>query len=144
MSEYSLQDNLGYLVNRLALTMRNAFERELAAYDVTVAQWAILLTMYRDQARTPRELARVIGIDASAVTKLLDRLEHKGFVARRPHQEDRRSIEVEMTDEARRLMPKLISVSKKTNQVFSSALSAKEATMFKAAVQKMLSRAESI
>jgi DNA-binding MarR family transcriptional regulator len=39
------------------------------------------------------------------MTKLLDRLESKGLLQRRPHPDDRRAVMIELTDEGRALVP---------------------------------------
>lgn len=45
-----------------------------------------------------KELAQCMGITTGTLTVLVDRLEDKGFVCRKPHQTDRRSILVELTE----------------------------------------------
>ncbi len=123
---YSLLDSLGFWVNSLALEMRTTFERRLAPYDVTAPQWAVLITLYRDQAETPKELAEFIGIDGSAVTRLLDRLEAKGLIAREPHGSDRRSVRVALTREGRALTPQLVPISRRANAEFLERLAPDE------------------
>jgi DNA-binding MarR family transcriptional regulator len=50
---------------------------------------------------TAGELARESGLSSGAVTTLLDRLEHRGYVRRVRDSEDRRRVFVEPTDQAR-------------------------------------------
>ena len=45
-----------------------------------------------------KELAEKMGITTGSLTVLVDRLEKKGLVGRTPHEEDRRSIRVSLTD----------------------------------------------
>nr|WP_287411836.1 MarR family transcriptional regulator [Pseudodesulfovibrio sp.] len=45
-----------------------------------------------------KELAEAMGITTGTLTVLVDRLESKGCVRRKPHDTDRRSINVELTD----------------------------------------------
>lgn len=51
---------------------------------------------------TAGELARETGLTSGAMTSLLDRLEHLGYLRRVPHQTDRRRVVVELTAKARR------------------------------------------
>lgn len=46
----------------------------------------------------------------ATVTGLLDTLERRGLVQRRPHPTDRRSLLVSITDQGRRLLDELVSV----------------------------------
>jgi DNA-binding MarR family transcriptional regulator len=45
---------------------------------------------------TPKELARHSGLAPASVTALVDRLERKGIVRRKPHPDDRRKVLVEL------------------------------------------------
>lgn len=140
--DFCLHNSIGYWVNRLAMTMRVAFERELASHGVTVQQWSILIACFREQAQTPMELAKVLDIDGSAVTRLLDRLEAKGLLVRRFDTSDRRSIQVELTPAGRDLAPKLIPISKSINKKFLKGLTDKEVEQFKSTIAKMLTNAD--
>ncbi len=50
-----------------------------------------------------RELARSLHIDASNLTSLVDRLEERGLVRRRPDPDDRRIRQLVLTDDGLRL-----------------------------------------
>jgi len=50
-----------------------------------------------------QELAKLLGLDKSSVTGLIDRAERRGLVARVPSPTDRRSSLVVLTDQAREL-----------------------------------------
>ncbi|MGE4421601.1 MAG: MarR family winged helix-turn-helix transcriptional regulator [Pseudodesulfovibrio sp.] len=50
-----------------------------------------------------KELAEAMGITTGTLTVLVDRLEDKDCVRRLPHDTDRRSINVELTDQGRAL-----------------------------------------
>ncbi len=49
------------------------------------------------------ELAARMGVTTGSLTVLVDRLERAGFVARKPHETDRRSIRVGLTAEGKEL-----------------------------------------
>jgi DNA-binding MarR family transcriptional regulator len=46
----------------------------------------------------PWARSELLGTDHAGMTRLVDRLEGKGLVARQPHPQDRRSIVVGLTD----------------------------------------------
>jgi DNA-binding MarR family transcriptional regulator len=52
----------------------------------------------RDGPSQPTELARALGFTTGGVTAVLDRLEHAGYVRRRPDPTDRRRLVIEVTD----------------------------------------------
>ena len=49
----------------------------------------------------PSELARLLEVSTAASTGIVDRLERRGHVERRPHPDDRRRTTVHVTDEGR-------------------------------------------
>ena len=51
-----------------------------------------------------------VGTDTAGMTKLLDRLEAKGLVERRPNPSDRRSVVIEPTERGLALVPELTPV----------------------------------
>ena len=85
-----LRDHLGYWLRRLSDEVHLSFERKLAAHGITVAQWNVLVTLYRGEGQAVAEVARFIETDAAAVSRLVDRLGEKGLVARSPDPASRR------------------------------------------------------
>jgi DNA-binding MarR family transcriptional regulator len=57
---------------------------------------------------TPTEVSARLTVTSATVTGLLDTLETRDLARRRPHPGDRRSILVEITDEGRRLLDRLV------------------------------------
>ena len=49
----------------------------------------------------PAEVARLLGVSTAASTGIVDRLVDRGHAERKPHPEDRRRIEVHLTDSGR-------------------------------------------
>lgn len=51
---------------------------------------------------TARDISKFLSVSAASTTKLLDRLEHGGHIARQPHPSDRRALQINVTPETRR------------------------------------------
>jgi DNA-binding MarR family transcriptional regulator len=117
-----LRDHLGYWLRRLSDEVHGRFERELAEHDVTVSQWAVLITLYRGDATTTREVARYMGIDAGAVSRLVDRLAAKGLMTREPDPASRRTVRLTLTDAGRDLAPRLAEIADRNDAHFFAAL----------------------
>lgn len=134
---YPLEDNLGYLLNRCALAMAAQFEKELAPFDVTLAQWGALIAIDAGRASTPTELARAVGIDKGAATRLIARLSAKKLVKRGENLEDGRSTLLTLSAEARELMPTLTALSKQVNNEMLALLSPSEGSQLKALLARL-------
>jgi DNA-binding MarR family transcriptional regulator len=101
------EESIGYLMKRIIATVADAVDHELAPTGLTSAQWVPLLKVYLGEASTVAELARHCTLDAGAMTRTLDRLEAKGLVKRVRSSEDRRVVNLELTDEGRATAQKI-------------------------------------
>lgn len=61
----------------------------------------MLFMISMGKCTTAAELAREYAIDASAVTRLLDRVEKRGLIKRVRSSEDRRIVRLELTEDGR-------------------------------------------
>lgn len=99
--DYQPNESLGYLMRRIISMFAAAVDRELEPQGLTSAQWVPLLKLHMGAGPTVAELARDCQQDAGGMTRMLDRLEAKGLVRRVRSGEDRRVVNVELTDEGR-------------------------------------------
>jgi DNA-binding MarR family transcriptional regulator len=77
------------------------FDRLLKPHDLTMSQGWVLVHLLRENGLSQSELANRLEIATVTTGKLIDRLEERGFVERRPHPEDRRAKLVFATDLAK-------------------------------------------
>ncbi|MFJ1211689.1 MarR family winged helix-turn-helix transcriptional regulator [Burkholderia pyrrocinia] len=91
-------DGLGYLLKRTKAVMcRTISRRTEAELGVTDTQARILLMLADRPARTTADLARECDVDASAVTRMIDRMEQRGLLTRMRCDEDRRIVRLHVT-----------------------------------------------
>jgi DNA-binding MarR family transcriptional regulator len=94
--ELSLVDGLAQLSFLIHGTLeRRASERQLSMIQTR------LLGVLRDRRPSMNELARLLELDKSSVTGLVDRAHRRGLVERAPSPEDRRAVLVSLTDAGR-------------------------------------------
>jgi DNA-binding MarR family transcriptional regulator len=97
--EVDLVDGLA----QLSFLISGLLERRVAQYDLSLAATR-LLGVLRDREPTMNELARLLELDKSSVSGLVDRAERRGLVARAPSPADRRAVLVRLTDTGRALV----------------------------------------
>jgi DNA-binding MarR family transcriptional regulator len=95
-----LDVKLGLLV--LADRLRQNWAAHAAAAGLSTAQVNALLTLRPDEALPMRALAARLDYDASNLSVLVDRLEHRGLVERRLDPDDRRVKALALTPEGER------------------------------------------
>ena len=72
--------------------------RRLRPHDLSPAAFNVLMALRQAPGPLcPREIADRLLVTRGAVSGVLDSLERRGFVSRRPHAEDRRMLIVELT-----------------------------------------------
>ena len=96
---YCVDESVGWLMKRALMSVAQAADRRLEPKGITHAQWAALFMLQSRRASTVAELARETRSDPGAMTRLLDRLEAKGFCRRQRCTDDRRVVKVELTAE---------------------------------------------
>lgn len=122
-----LKSHLGYHLRIVSNAVSHSFAKKLAASEVTVAEWVILREMYSsDEKTSPSEVAELTGLTRGAVSKLIDRLLHKGLVTRTESTGDRRYQEIKLTANAIKLVPKLAKLADENDESFFSILSQSE------------------
>jgi DNA-binding MarR family transcriptional regulator len=87
---------------RLSFLIQGILERRAREHDLSVIQIR-LLGVLRDRKPTMNVLARLLSLDKSSVTGLVDRAERRGLVARVASTADRRAVLVSLTDQGRLL-----------------------------------------
>jgi DNA-binding MarR family transcriptional regulator len=107
---YQPEESVAFLMRRIVTTASLEVERQLEPSGLTNAQWVPLLKLSMGSASTVAELARLCTLDAGGMTRLLDRLETKGLVRRVRSNDDRRVVNLELTDEGRAAAKKIPAV----------------------------------
>ena len=98
---YTADKSVGYLLRRITALLGQSLEHEFEPCGLTNAQWLPLLKLYWGHASTVAELARGCDLDAGSMTRLLDRLESKHLLRRERSADDRRVVNLELTDAGR-------------------------------------------
>ncbi|MET3493280.1 MarR family winged helix-turn-helix transcriptional regulator [Variovorax boronicumulans] len=99
---YRAEESIGYLMRRIVTAVSQSVSTRMCEpSSPTYPQWMPLYKLHMGSATTVAELARACELDTGAMTRLLDRLEAKGLCRRVRSLEDRRVVNIELTDEGR-------------------------------------------
>ncbi|MFO1394344.1 MAG: MarR family winged helix-turn-helix transcriptional regulator [Steroidobacteraceae bacterium] len=107
---YRARDSMGYLLRRVYTTMHERIESAFAGHGFTLMQWIILIYLRDGLARTASDISREFRHDSGALTRVIDRLERRGLLARRRSAADRRAVELSLTPLGRRTVESLLPV----------------------------------
>lgn len=111
--EIGVKSGLGYFLSTARNVLAARMDRAVEPLGLTSSQIGVILLLWFGHARTPFEMSRALSYDTGSMTRMLDRLEKKGFVDRRRSNADRRVVELALTpkgEDAARQLPALIDV----------------------------------
>ena len=92
--------DLLFLLHDVARLLRIEGDRRARARGMTRAQWAILIWLERQPGISQKELSELLEVEPITVARLIDRLEARGMVERRPDPRDRRIWRLHLRPEA--------------------------------------------
>jgi DNA-binding MarR family transcriptional regulator len=81
---------------QLSFLVQGTLAKHAAAHDLSLVQTR-LLGVLRDREPTMQQLAKLLDLDKSSVTGLVDRAVRRGYVRRAPSAADRRAVHVSLT-----------------------------------------------
>jgi len=79
-----------FLLHDVARLIRVDADKRARAHGMTRAQWGILIWLERQPGLSQKELAEILDVEPITVARLIDRLEARDMVERRPDPKDRR------------------------------------------------------
>ena len=95
---FRLTESIGFLIAKARNIMTVEMDAVLKHLDISSQQMGILMSLSLGVAATPFELSKLLGIDTGLMTRMLDKLEAKGLLQRSRSLEDRRVVDLTLTE----------------------------------------------
>jgi DNA-binding MarR family transcriptional regulator len=139
ISEYQLGESVGYLISRVKSMASNMVtQRSMAELGITSQQGSILFMVASGKCVLAAELAREYGIDASAITRLIDRLEKRGLLTRVRSSEDRRAVRLALTPEGQQIAARMPAIFTSVTDRLLSGFTPEEVGFLKSMLRRVL------
>lgn len=135
------REAIGALIGLARKTMISKIDAELAPFDVSAAQWIVVLLVGENAVASASGLCEKLSYDPGAMTRLLDRLESKGIVRRVRSPEDRRTVQLELTENGKALYPKITAAMLDVNNSLLRGFSRDEVSRLEGYLRRMLANA---
>jgi DNA-binding MarR family transcriptional regulator len=113
-------------------------QHSVSKLGITSTQARILFLVGGGYCVAAADLARECATDASAVTRILDRLEKQGLVSRGRCQEDRRVVRLVLTPQGQALADRLPPIFEVVNDTLLVGLTAEEVGFLKSLLRRIL------
>ncbi|MCM3783048.1 MarR family transcriptional regulator [Neobacillus mesonae] len=108
--------SIGFMLGVAHRRAVNVMTSRLKEYDITTEQWSVLLQIYSNEGLNQKEIAVKAYKDQPTTTRILDMLEKKNLIIRKPSQKDRRAFELFLTEEGRDLSNTLLPIESSFNE----------------------------
>lgn len=112
MSGFDLAAFLPYqLAVASARVSRGFADLYRAEFGISIPEWRVLAHLAGSEAVSVREIHARVDMDKSKVSRAAARLESQGLIEKRTHPEDRRLVEMRLTDRGRALIERIVPIA---------------------------------
>ena len=123
-------DDLGQCVSGLVNAVARGMEQQLAPWGFSALEFSILGVCFRAGETTVSELASVIPVDSGRISRIVHKFYERGLISRERMTSDRRIVRLQLTDEGRGLVPRLVQLVEEYNKMLISGISPEDLTLF--------------
>ncbi len=132
-----LETHLGYWLRRVSNAVSGSFARSLQERQTSVAEWVLLRRLYDRKQSTPGELADALTMTRGAISKIIDKLQEKGWIRSRIKPEDNRVQLLSLTASGRRVVPELAGIADQNDDRFFAFLNTGERRLLRELLIKL-------
>jgi len=135
---YDLHASLGYQITVFARITERRFEHALTPLGLSRVTWCVLLAVGQQKLQSPSDIATFVGIDRTATSRALRRLEAQGDITRAGGDKDRRKTEVNVSATGKAKLVQANQAAQKNADYFNTKLSWYERDTLCETIEKLL------
>lgn len=106
--EFDSETSVGYLLRDTYRAFTKVLQSRIAAHGVTIGQWYFLRVLWDEDGLTQRELSQRVGMMEPTTVTALNGMEKRGYVKRVRNTDDKRKVNIYLTDRGRDLRNTLL------------------------------------
>ena len=138
-------DNVLALIHVLSLQIGRAFHARIATeFDITIAEWRVLLSLSQRTGATANEIADIWAMKKMPVSRAVRRLERMHRITRRVKPEDRRSYALAMTEDGKRVFERVVPAANARYREITSAATRDELVVLSRILTKLVGQARDL
>ena len=99
-----LETLMGYNARRAALVIIDVFMQRMAVYDLRIVDFSVLSLITHNPGITSRQLCTTLGILAPNLVAMVNAMEKRALITRRPHPHDGRAMGLHATVDGQKMM----------------------------------------
>ncbi|WP_373836060.1 MarR family winged helix-turn-helix transcriptional regulator [Jeotgalibaca arthritidis] len=124
--------------------VQESIKRSISNFGLNPSEFGVLELLYHKGEQPIQNIGKKILLASSSLTYVIDKLESKGLVSRKPCETDRRVIFTSITEDGRRLMDEIFPLNEKDIEKIFQALEPSELEQYVELVKKVGIHAETL
>ncbi|MEV5821501.1 MarR family winged helix-turn-helix transcriptional regulator [Micromonospora haikouensis] len=132
------RDLLGYLLKHANLQLTALTDAALKHLGIDSKDFGTLRVLARGEPASQLQVAQKLSVDRTTMVTVLDELERKGIVVRRPDPADRRRNIVELTDQGQRTFDAAQAAYRDAERAFLAPVSPSAADQLRRTLRDLL------
>ena len=121
-----LEECVNYLLTTAQHSVFLKMTEKLSVFDLTPVQYAVLYCLWENDKKSPKEIAERLKLENSTISGILERMEKKDLIKRMISKEDRRFIQIMLTEKGAVLEKDVLAAVDKVNEEVMSVFSKEE------------------
>lgn len=113
----------GFVVRKTNIAVGNALRRRLSKYGLTLGQYYIMRALWINEGQSQRALSEAVGTTEPTTASVLRMLEKNGLIRRTRNQQDRRTINIFLTENGLEMKRELLLMAMGVNEIATQGLS---------------------
>lgn len=101
--EFHSETSVGYLLRDTYRAFTKVLQTRIATQGVTIGQWYFLRVLWDEDGLTQRELSQRVGMMEPTTVTALNGMEKRGYVKRVRNADDKRKVNIYLTERGRAL-----------------------------------------
>lgn len=124
--------------------VQESIKRSISNFGLNPSEFGVLELLYHKGEQPIQNIGKKILLASSSLTYVIDKLESKGLVSRKPCETDRRVIFASITEDGRKLMDEIFPLNEKDIEKIFQALEPSELEQYVELVKKVGIHAETL
>ncbi len=121
-----LESLVGYNARRATLVIVDAFLRNMAVYGLKPVEFSVLSLISHNPGITSRQLCSTLNIQPPNLVGMINQLQRREVITRRPHPHDGRAMGLHLTPAGRKLVKQAELTASELEETATARLSAVE------------------
>src|SRR5690606_11374163 len=120
--KYPYRDTVPYCITQISTVFNEVVSSRLGEYGISGPSYRALVVLQDGVVRTLKELAQIVSVEQSTLSRQLGTMVKEGLVTRTRPEDNGRIVRIEITDRGRQVIEKLIPSIQNLEEVMLEAI----------------------